>query len=364
LVIGLTGHALADDVPPVAEWTFDDGPGGWTSLDPSARVSVTTDGNVVRETGNPCLELAYTPRSGALTGAVVPMAGGVAGARTLRFHIRASDAAWGVAVLAEGDGSTYLSCFTLLPNAWQEIALRFSEFQLMDNTQDENGRLDPEQVAGAGVGDIIAMLDAVATTLPFLVAPQLGPRMLWIDDVRLEAQEVPPRWTETVADGLRSLRLDSFESAPLQWLVLAGSGVEVTYDQERAADGELSLRLACALPEGKTFALLTTPGDAPLGGLRRLRMAVGSMMPVALLVELKERDDSKYHAVVHVEGGGQLQGVEVPRTDFSLADDSTDENGHLDLEELKEILIADVSLVAGTAAPTNTLWLDDFAFAQ
>ena len=267
-------------------------------------------------------------------------------------------------VLAETDGSAYLATFSSLPGTWQEVALGLGDFLLMDSTQDENQKLDPQQVAALGFGDVIFLLDTLAKSMPFIMAPDMGPRMLWLDDVRVSTEPVPPRWEVTQVDGKRAVRLDSFEGAPLQWLTIAGAGVEVSYDREHASDGEFSLRMTYNLPEGKTFGAVTNPADAPLAGMKTLRMSMISEAATTLLLELKERDESKYHASVQLTGGSQFQEVEVPLSDFGLADDSTDENGALDIDRISELLFADVSIVAGTPVTTNTLWMDDILFSE
>jgi hypothetical protein len=350
--------------PPIAEWSFEAGASEWKSLDPAARISVTSDANVVREHGGSCLEFAYTPKEGVISGAVSPVTSGLAGAQSIRLWVKTSEYAFATVLLAETDGSAYVSTFSSLPGAWQEVALGFSEFLPMDNTTDENHRLDPEQIGAVGLGDVIFLLDMLAKQLPFIPAPDMGPRLLWLDDVKVQAEPVPPRWEVTQIDGARAVRLDSFEGAPLQWLTLCGSGIEVTYDKERRTHGDYSLRASYDLPAGKVFGLMTPPADAPLAGTKTLRMSVMSEAPIVLLVELKERDESKYHGTAQIVGEGKFVDVRIPLADFKLADDSTDENGKLDMDQLKELLIVDVSAAVGTPVTANTLWLDDVIFSD
>jgi len=358
LAVGV--HAQA----PLAEWSFDAGLGDWTSLDPRGSLSTTTDANVVGEPGGACLEYSYTPSAGTVAGALVPVTQPLTGAQGLRFHIKTSEYAWAAAALAEADGSAYLTTFSSLPGAWQEVALGLGEFRLMGDTQDENGRLDPGQVSAVVFGDAIYLLDAIAQQLPFIQPPELGPRMLWLDEVRIETEPVPPRWTEAQVAGVRAVRLESFESAPLQWLTLTGSGLDISYDEERKVDGELSLRLAYDVPSDKVFGVLTDLGDAPLAGLNRLRLSLQTEVPVTLLLELKELDESKYQARVDIAATGQFEELTKPLSEFALAGDSTDENGRLDVGQLKEFLLADLGAALGTPTGANTLWLDNLLFTE
>jgi len=96
--------ALAQ-APHVAEWPNDESVAEWTSLDPAARLSVTRDANVTRENGGGCLEYAYTPAIGTLSGCLVPVPGGLAGGRSLHFWMKTSDYALAMVLLAETDGS-------------------------------------------------------------------------------------------------------------------------------------------------------------------------------------------------------------------------------------------------------------------
>jgi hypothetical protein len=359
----LASASLAQ-APPIAEWSFQEGASEWNSLDPAGRISVTSDANVVREDGGSCLEFAYTPKEGVISGAVTPVTSGLAGAHSVRFWIKTSEYAFATVVLAETDGSAYIAPFSSLPGTWQEVALGFGEFAPMDNTQDGNGRVDPAQIGAVGFGDVIFLLDTLARQLPFIPAPDLGPRLLWLDDVKIQAEPVPPRWEVTQIDGARAVRLDSFEGAPLQWLTLCGSGIELAYDNEHHTDGDYSLRATYNLPTGKVFGLMTPPGDAPLAGTKTLRMSVMSEAPVVLLVELKERDESKYHGTAQIVGEGKFVDVRIRLADFKLADDSTDENDKLDMDQVKELLIADISAAAGAPATANTLWFDNVIFSD
>jgi len=278
--------------------------------------------------------------------------------------MKTSDYALAMVLLAETDGSRYVAVFSSLPGHWQEVALGFDEFGLTDDTEDENGKLDPDQVAAIVFGDGIFLLAQLAKQLPFILAPDLGPRLMWLDDVSVDSETVPPRWEKTQIDGVPAVRLESFEGAPLQWLTLAGAGVEASYDKEHVADGDLSLRVVYNLPADKAFGLLTSPAGAPLAGMKRLRMSIVSKVPTVLLVELKEKDDSKYDTSVQLTGGDEFQPVNLALSGFKLADDSTDENGGLDIEQAKEFLIADISVLTQAPVTANTLWLDNIAFTE
>lgn len=247
---------------------------------------------------------------------------------------------------------------------WQDIALDFTEFQLSDESEDENGLLDPGQIAGVGLIDASSFVLQMAANVPFLVPPEAGPRKFWLDDVAIDSESVLPRWETVDMDGLKGVRLDSFEGLPLQWLMISGPTTDIGYDDQFKSHGNLSLRLRYSLPAGKLLGVLTSPGTAPIGNALRLRLGLRSAVQAMLLIGLKEDDGSQYNYQLPVAPGETLQTVDLPLTEFRLGDDSADEDGKLSLAEVKEFQITDLTAVASQATQQNTLWLDDIVFLE
>lgn len=367
LTTALTNLSMGQVAAPTpggpAELPFHVEVGAWQSADPATAPTVTTDANVVREAGRAVLEYEYTPALGQFAGLVAPVEAGLPGGKSLRFWLKTTDHALMAAILTEADGSGYVCMMSGLPGGWQEVALDFTEFQLGDDSSDENGQLDPEQVRSMGIADIIGFLEQAVIQEPFLVAPELHSRILWLDDFSVSAESSGPRWQETEVDGKPAVRLDSFERSPLQWFVLAGKGIEVDYDQDHVADGDFSLRITYDLPPGKLVGALTGVAGVPLAGMKRLSLSVMSEVPTMLLVQLKERDESEYNTTFEVEAGNALKPVELELADLKLGDNSTDENGRLDLDQVKELVVVDVSMMTENPVQLNTLWIDDLVFS-
>jgi len=350
---------------PVLTWSFNEDAGSWQSMDPTGHVLVTTDANVIRseETGG-VLEHAYTPAIGVISAMVSPIETGLTGGQSLHYWIKTTDYAMVATVLAENDGSRYLATFASLPGQWQEVVLDLDEFALSGDTEDENDTLDPEQVQAVMLGDLTSFLAQVAQTIPFIVPPDLGPRMMWVDELSVESEGVPPRWEGTDIAGVRAVRVDGFESWPLHWFVLAGKGVEIAYDGERKAQGSLSLRMNYDLPAGKAFGALTPLLGVPLTGMENLSLAVMSETPILLLVELKEADESKYRTMVQIEARDDFETLRVSLDELAVGDDSTDENGRLDMDQVVEMTVADISAMTERPVTVNTLWIDDVVFSE
>jgi hypothetical protein len=350
---------------PILQWSFDGDTGSWQTTDQTGHVLVTTDANVIRsDEGGGVLEHAYTPAIGQISALVSPIETGLPGGRSLHFWLRTTDYALVAAILAEADQSRYMATFYSLPDRWQEVALDFSEFELTDDTQDENGKLDPQQVQAIMLGDIISFLAQAAEQVPFILAPDLEGRMMWLDELVVSAEPLDPRWEQVEVEGARTVRVDGFETSPLHWFVLTGKGIEVDYDDELKAEGSLSLRVRYDLPAGKILGVLTGLRGVPLTGMNRLSVAVMSETPTLLLLELKEADESKYQTTFQLEALDEFETLEVSLADLALSDDSTDENGRLDVDQVKEMVIADVSAMAEMPVTVNTIWLDDVVFSE
>ncbi|MBM3473459.1 MAG: hypothetical protein FJX75_09340 [Armatimonadetes bacterium] len=349
----------------LALWTFDDGVGDLQSADPEVTLKTTQDANVTRGEGHGAvLEYSFVAAAGKLGGVFAPMQANVGAARTLRFWMRTSDPCIVLANLSETDGSAYHAGFVSLPDRWQEIALDVSEFQLGDDSTDENGRLDPDQIAGLGIVDATGFLAQLAASVPFLIAPELGPRIFWLDDLSLSSEPVPPRWSVTQVDGKRAVRLDSFESSPLQWLALAGKGTTVDYDRDYRAEGDFSLRLQYDLPPNKIVGIMTSPQGPDLRGMKHLRLWLMTEVATDVIVSLKERDESDYHQRLDLQPSDKLQLIDIDLSTMTLGDDSQDENGQFDLDQVKELSLADVSMLTGKPVSVNTLWIDDVVFTE
>lgn len=365
LALGAIASAQLPGLGALALWTFDEGVGNLQSADPGATLKTTDDPNVTRGGDHGAvMEYSYVTAAGTLAGILAPLPQSAAAARTLRFWLRTSHPCIVLANLSEMDGSAYHAGFMSLPDRWQEVALDLNEFQLGDDSTDENGRLDPGQITSLGILDATGFLARLVETVPFLVPPDLGPRMFWLDDLLLSAEPVPPRWTATQVDGRRAVRFDSFESSPLQWVALAGQGVTVDYDRDFAAEGEFSLRLQYDLPPGKLVGLMTSPTGVDLSGMKRLRLWLMSEVATTIVLSLKERDESDYNHMLELQPSDQLQLVDIDLSKMTLGDDSADENGKLDLDQVKELTLADVSLIVGKPVSVNTLWIDDVVFTE
>ncbi|MGD8239511.1 MAG: hypothetical protein PVH68_13210 [Armatimonadota bacterium] len=337
--------------------------GGWqvfelrfdgTPAQPSATLDITAEPADVK-TGIGALRFAYEAEKGALRAAVLGEPA-LAGMRSLRFWIKSSTATPVLVQLRERDESEYAIAALLPAGKWQRVAVNLADLWLDENSMDENGGLDTDQVATIALADVaplFAMLADAAPELAGLFPVELGLRQLVIDDFELSPETVPELHpTRQTADGIE-LTIDSFDSGMVMWLPFGGAVAEVV----QQAPGESYLRLR---HEAKPFAGLMTPlvQGISLEGLQRISLRVQSSVDCVLAVSLEERDDSRYSASVVLKGSEEWQTLTVTPQRFKLDDDSEDENAQLDVGALKNLTLADVSGLIGLTGP-RTLLVDD-----
>jgi len=67
--------------------------------------------------------------------------------------------------------------------------------------------------------------------------------------------------------------------------------------------------------------------------------------------------------MMELKSGDGWKQVSLTMGDFTLADDSQDENGRLDPDQIKQISVADISSLAGGGeVDENRLWIDQVQF--
>ncbi len=364
IALGLSALSASWAQGTVIEWSFEAGLNGWSSVDPAGRLDVTYDATIARVAGGGVAEYVHEAAVGKLGGIAVQLMVDTARAKSVRFWLRTSAPTLMLASLTEKDGSNYHAPFQSLANVWQDISLDLSDFRLGEDSQDENSLLDPGQINAIGLLDGTAFAAAIAAQVPFLVPPELGQRKLWFDDLALDTESVAPRWETAEVNGLKGVRLESFEGLPLQWLVMSPGATQVAYDDQVKADGDLSLRATYDVPAGKLMGLLTNPGAAPIAKALRLQLSLRSSAKTTLLIGLKEADESQYSFPLPVEAGEEHKTVDLPLAEFKLGDDSSDEDGKLTLAEVSELSVLDVSAILGQPVGKNTLWLDNILFLE
>ncbi|NUQ00258.1 MAG: hypothetical protein HUU35_10430 [Armatimonadetes bacterium] len=336
--------SLASHGAPLYQESFETGLAGWQAF--AGKGSIATQGEHEQRPEVLCGSYTLSEKLFALG---APLGVSVAGGRSLRFWLRTDHQALIIAGLTEADGSGYGALVVSEPNRWQEVNLSFDRLRLQQDQQDENGRLDPEQVAMAGIVDISGVLGDVIPATP-------GPRQLWVDAFSIDDDQAPNGYSAT---GELPYLLDTFDGGPLTWLAVQG---EVLLQ-----DGRLAWSYPGAGPQEDRFAAMVGAlGQLPAQGAHHLLLTVSSTRPLQLLVVLQEeardgRDESRYLKLVDVPGGEVPQTIAITLDELTLDthDGGGDENGRMDLEQVATLILGDLGAIAGQSPGPNTLFVDE-----
>lgn len=288
-------------------------------------------------------------------------------ARSVSFWIKPSSTTVLLFALQENDGSRYAAAFCVIGGKWQFVQLSIDDFSLMPDTQDENGRLDMDQVSMIGFADAITLFQ------PGGVAQE---RTILIDDLLVSTAEVMARLRSIEVGGARLQLIDDFESTALFWAPVifapgkfelnlnADMAVELGVGNARHGDGALSIRYELQPNTIPAFMTLLPRGIAKA---RSFVISVKASEPTGLVVALAENDGSRYQAFAYV-APGEWHDVAISIDDFQLAEDAKDENERLDLNQVQFVALVDASGLFADFIPRlrgkRQLWVDRIAFSS
>lgn len=343
---------------------FETGTEGWISLDQQATLKVSRDpGRVLA--GEASLHFSFAPRlkdpaqpedrPGALG---VPLSA-VGGAQVVRLAVYSQSVGPLVVILREQNEAVYTYMCYLQADRWHQLELPLADFLPGEDSRDDNGRLDTDQIAGLGLLDVTAGLMDLAAKggFPFYVT-SVSRRDLWVDEVEFLAR--PPRTmqpAQPAAEGQRVVVLDDFEGDPACFGILGGRDLRMEAVEEPAVAGQ-ALRLDYRLPEKTALALIRFLPAGVLAGARQLSLAVRSSTDINLIVAVEEADKSRYSTWVEIKAG-EWQRVTVALADFVLEENSHDEDERLQSESIRSLHLADATAMIAGKETATTLWLDD-----
>jgi hypothetical protein len=158
--------------PQPVRFTFEETTEGWTGVPPPAGAEISlslTDDTAQAKAGKHALKARYRMEPRKLPGLVHPV-GGLAG-RGVRVWLKTDTAATLVLGLIERDGSAYMHVVQTLPGEWLRVEAPFTSFHLSEDSKDENGRLDLEQVGTLVIADAGGFMPGAG-----------GERALWVDE--------------------------------------------------------------------------------------------------------------------------------------------------------------------------------------
>jgi hypothetical protein len=296
------------------------------------------------------------------------------GAQALRFWARGGTPTGIVIHLREEDGSTYQSGFYLPAYEWTLVEANLDELTLGDNEQDENGKLDANQVTSFGLSDVCTMFVSAPEELRKLLPDFRGSRQVWLDDVQFLTTKVAQ--TSGPVTGEKAIAVDSFETPTVHWTPArvrftdnmprfdpfpSDTALSVLPDaappgaaKSPTQPGGKGLRFAYKRAPQEIFAISRNLNGMNLGGVERLKLSLNLSQKSLVIVQLKEKDDSEYQYTVEPDKSVGWQNLDLPLTSFGLSGNSKDENNRLDPDQIKEFTLLDLSAAAGVPGPGET----------
>jgi hypothetical protein len=357
---------IADFEGELAEWTalkLDDTGG---NADAESKIAITREAGLVKS-GKGSLSYAYevAPKTIRLLALQRPL--DLTGMKSLRLWVKCSHTTAVVIGLGEASGANYQTAAHCAAGVWQEIAVNLDELTIDEPAKDPNGKLDLDQIGSITIFDIGGF---VATFLPDVK----GSRTLWLDDIAFSSKAVAQTTGAAQVTKVVPIHLvDNFESSVIRWIPISVDFSEKLkfslFDAAVAVDkdvpeggGRQSLKFSYPRKGKKIHGLMRSLDKVDLSKAATLELALKASHDGTFIVTIEEKDGSRYNKKIDLLLG-DWKSFSWKLGDFTLAEDSQDENGKLDADQIKQLSIADISnLVGGAEAGECRLWVDQVLF--
>ena len=375
LLAGSVVDARQDAEKKIAVADFEGDLGEWTAMrlgeagvgpDTDSKVAITRDAGSVKS-GKGALSYTYdiTPKTVRVLALQKPM--DLTGMKSLRLWVKTSQATAVVIGLADASGASYQTSAHCAAGKWQEIAVNLDELIVDDPAKDPNGKLDLDQVGSLTIFDIGGFL---ALFLPDMK----GTRTIALDDVAFSSKPVVLTTGATQVTKVVPIHLvDNFESPVIRWLPISvdfseapkfslfEAGVAVDKDVPDGG-GRQSLKFYHPRKGRKIHGILRNLEKIDLSKATALDLSVKASHDGTYFVAIEEKGGARYNKKLDLLLG-DWKSYSWKLSDFTLAEDSRDDNGKLDPDQIKQITIADVTaLMGGNEADEVHLWVDNVIF--
>lgn len=256
------------------------------------------------------------------------------GAKSLSVWLKATAPTPLFYTVSETDGSAYEGFFHLPANQWTNLRVSLADLQLGPQNQDENGQLDPDQINVIYFTDLSNLGGEVGRAL----GKKEGPQHIWADDLALDTADVATKFPETDADGTRTTAIADFRDRVLHGLVVGDTTLTFVPGVRQTGD-EVAAQLGFTIGGWQWSGMVLPVKRAAMTGLREVRLFLNTEADARLVLVLEEHDGSRYHAVLNLRGGGGWKQQVARIEDFMRDPASADENGALDLDQVRMLLV-------------------------
>lgn len=216
--------------------------------------------------------------------------------------------------------------------------------------KDPDNKLDLDQVQAVALGDVNQIF-VQNPQMARLLHVQEAPHRFYLDDFLISPNPLPE--PDTAPEG--TIDLDAFAHPQLSWIALGG--VQISSVKDKILDGP-TLQADYRQAPQQIAALIKGVRRGLLTGKKHLTFDVASTKAATLIVQLEENGGGKYNTVIEVPANSQLQNINIDFANLKPADDSKDANNRLDLDQVKQVLVIDVSGILNQTDTNNTLWIN------
>ena len=327
----------------------------WSAVDAEAALSITREAANVAN-GRGALEFAYSSRQGVFE--QISFSGlGVEQASVLSLKIRATSPTSISLGVEEQNGAMYQGLLRVAAAKWVGVSVSLDDLVLAENSQDDNDRLDPDQLRGFFLADLANLGGETGRALGL----KDGEQHLWLDDLQLtENAKVTLRGRVEKLGDEWLLVVDGFEDDVAWVLPIREAGLDFVNGAPKA-QGRRALEMTYTLDKGRWVGFVCAPPNRlDLSAGTEFHMWTKAELSARMVVVLEERDGSKYETAAKTEADGKWHSVRLPLAEFLMDDDTTDENGQLDVGQVyRLILLVDTFDADVTPAGTGSIAIDD-----
>jgi len=348
--------AVAQDTPaPILNHTFEENDGGWQGFGGAAIVSVTHDAGLIKA-GKGTLQLSYSLKKGEFSLMLLPTPEmSLAKAKSIRFWIKTDHATSLAVVLQEKDGGRYNSILSTQKDTWLQVELGSADFILdrsKDAPNDPDNKLDMDLVQNIGIADMAQIFIQGDQALADAFGISEGSRKLYMDDFTVKTPELPSSCTLKAGEGV----FDTFSRPQIGWI--AAGQVDLTKSSGKPLEGA-GMQVKYHQGAGKIAGFARYVPIDGLKGATKIAFSAASLKPAKLLVQVEEKGGGKYNAIVELPGNSGRADLTLKFEEFTESMDSKDDNKKLDLDQVTQLLVMDMTGPTENPDVDNTLWVNN-----
>lgn len=334
--------------------TFANGEEGWAVVQAQGKGGkVSASHEVKRGDAAGSLKLEYSIAPGEITVASLPVAdGALKTMQSMRFWVRADHNGAVVFTVQEKEGGRYNAMFFAPKDAWQQVELSMRDFTLSTDPgapADPDGKLDPEKINSIAFTDLeqlLAQNPQVATGLGIVK----GDHSLYLSEFEASSGALPDAFSAKPGE----YRLDTYGRPQCSWVGIGGG----TFSQISGDPlGEKGIKVDYHVGPTHLMGALKFIQRRALVGTKYLNLHLASAKACTLILQVEEEGGGKYNTVIELPGGSTAKDQLFAFSDLKASEDSHDTNAKLDLDQVKQIILIDVSGFVKSAEQDNTVWI-------